>query len=463
MSETTFDKSFARRVVALLLRSPTHAPRIAMVLRPQWIEDDALADIAEVVIEYISKYRQMPTTFVMSRELGPDVTSSPVYRRLMSVDLSDAQYVMNHFFDFCQERALTEAVIAAAQQIKDGQRAGLVEGIQRALAVGSDLTTLGSLFSAVEDRAKRYLRGDHLYGVVPTGLQHLDSLMKGGLAAGELGVVMAAAKRGKSFGLMNIGYANVVSADPKRIAHASFELSEDQLLKRYDMRLSGRAAPLLQYAPKRFVQRLRRNHQMVRRGDVRAKYWPTRKCGVNTLRSWLDALETADRFQPDLLIVDYGDIMKPERRLGEARHEQAGIFEDLRQLAGERGIPVWTATQANRAAVMKKTVRIEDVSESFEKCQIADAVLTFCATPDEIAQKKMRIFLAAMRRSVGEVTINAEYDFEHGFIKTTGWTGSVDTDGKDSDKKFKKGGKDDVEAAIANAMNGASAKKRRKK
>lgn len=459
MSDITFDKAFARRIVALLLRSPTHSASIAMVLQPQWIEDDALADIAEVSMEYIRKYRTMPTKFVLAKELGDDVVQSPVFQRLMGLSLEDATYVMDHFFEFCQERALTEAVIAAAKKIKEGSRAGLVEGIQQALSVGSDLTTLGSRFSDVASRVKRYRRGDRLYGVVPTGFQHLDALMKGGLAAGELGVIMAAAKRGKSFGLMNIGYHNVVSADPKNIAHASFELSEDQILKRYDLRISGKYAPMLQYAPKKFIQRLERNHRMLRRSDVRAKYWPTRKCGVNTLRSWLDTMETAERFVPDVLIVDYGDIMRPERRIGEARHEQAGIFEDLRQLAGERRIPVWTATQANRSAVMKKTVRIEDVAESFEKVQIADAVLTFCATPDEIADKRMRIFLAAMRRSVGEITISANYDFERGYIKTTGWTGEVDSKGKKGEKP-----EDAKDRAIEEAMSGvANVKKKSKK
>lgn len=472
MPEITFDKSFARRVTALLLRSPTHAPAITMVLQPQWIEDDALADIAEVAMDYVRRYRKLPTKFVMSKELGGDVVTSPVYQRLMAIDLSDASYVMDHFFEFCQERALTEAVIAAATKIKDGSRVGLVEGIQKALAVGSDLTTLGSKFSEIAPRVARYRRGDRLVGVVPTGFQHLDVLMKGGLAAGELGVIMAAAKRGKSFGLMNIGYHNVVSADPKNVAHVSFELSEEQILKRYDLRISGRYAPLLQSAPKRFIERLQRNHRMLRRGEVRAKYWPTRKCGVGGVRAWLDALETAEGFVPDILIVDYGDIMRPERRVGEARHEQAGIFEDLRQLAGERKFPVWTATQANRSAVAKKTVRIEDVAESFEKVQIADAVLTFCGTPDEIANKRMRIFLAAMRRSIGEVTIAADFDFERGYIKTTDWTGTLGENDKKGSRSSKPGTADGAspdsaedahDTAIDAAMDRASAAKKKKK
>jgi replicative DNA helicase len=458
MAEVVFDKSFALRVVALLLRSSTHAPSITMVLQPQWIEDDALADIAEAAMSYVRQFKKLPTKFVLSRELGQDVVRSPIFKKLMSIGLADAQYVMQHFFDFCQERALTEAVIAAAQKIKDGSRVGLVEGIQQALAVGTDLSTLGTKFSEVKSRAERYRHGDRLFGVLPTGFQHIDALMHGGLAAGELGVIMAAAKKGKSFGLMNIGYHNVVSADPKRVAHASFELSEDQILKRYDLRISGKYAPLLQNAPKEFVKRLKKNHTMLRRGDVRVKYWPTRKCSVNGLRAWLDALETADNFVPDLLIVDYGDIMRPDRRIGEARHEQAGIFEDLRQLAGERVVPVWTATQANRSAVSKKTVRIEDVAESFEKCQIADAVLTFCATPDETAEKKMRIFLAAMRRSVGEITVDARYDFERGYIKTTGWPGAVSDDAEAAGKS-----EDAKDAAIEAAMESVATVRKNKK
>jgi len=64
-----------------------------------------------------------------------------------------------------------------------------------------------------------------------------------------------------------------------------------------------------------------------------------------------------------VVIVDYGDIMRAERRMGEMRHEQAACFEDLRQLAGEFDVPVWTASQTNRKSLMKTTLNIDDIAE----------------------------------------------------------------------------------------------------
>ena len=78
--------------------------------------------------------------------------------------------------------------------------------------------------------------------------------------------------------------------------------------------------------------------------------------------------------KPDLIIVDYADLLRGHGK--EIRHELGNIYEDLRGLAGEYEIPVWTASQANRSALEDDIIGAEKIAESYSKIMTADFVLS---------------------------------------------------------------------------------------
>ena len=120
------------------------------------------------------------------------------------------------------------------------------------------------------------------------------------------------------------------------------------------------------------------------------------------------------------IFVDYADILKANTRLGEMRHEQAGIYEELRTLAGEFDVVLWTASQTNKAGLDKEVVTIADFAESFEKAAIADAVWAFCQSQSEQIQRKFRLFAAAMRKCEDSVTVECDIRRDQCLIRSTG-------------------------------------------
>ena len=58
------------------------------------------------------------------------------------------------------------------------------------------------------------------------------------------------------------------------------------------------------------------------------------------------------------------------------RHELGNIYEDLRGMAGEYEIPVWTASQANRSALEEDVIGAEKIAESYSKIMTADFVIS---------------------------------------------------------------------------------------
>jgi hypothetical protein len=78
--------------------------------------------------------------------------------------------------------------------------------------------------------------------------------------------------------------------------------------------------------------------------------------------------------KPDVVVVDYADLLRGHGQ--EKRHELEGIYEDLRGMAGEYEIPIWTASQANRSALEEDVIGAEKISESYGKVMVADFVIS---------------------------------------------------------------------------------------
>ena len=184
---------------------------------------------------------------------------------------------------------------------------------------------------------------------VKTGWNVIDDLMDGGLGPGELGVFVAPAGIGKSWGLVNVA-ANAVKKS-LNVIHYTLELSAPYVGLRFDSVFTGIAAQNLKYhvdEVKDCVEKLT--------GKLVVKYYPTKSATVNTIKAHLDRCQIQG-YKPDVIVVDYADLLRGTGK--EIRHELGNIYEDLRGLAGEYEIPVWTASQANRSALFVKPTLVD--------------------------------------------------------------------------------------------------------
>ena len=211
---------------------------------------------------------------------------------------------------------------------------------------------------------ERYL--ESVRNTITTGWEIVDDIADGGLGKGELGVFVAPSGIGKSWALVNVGAAAVKAG--LNVIHYTLELNEAYVGLRYDAVLSGIQAQELKYhieEVKDIVGKLK--------GKLIVKYYPTKGGTVNTLASHIEKCRMQG-FDPDLVIVDYADLLRGHGK--EVRHELGNIYEDLRGLAGEHEIPVWTASQANRSALSDDIIGAEKIAESYAKIMTADLVIS---------------------------------------------------------------------------------------
>jgi hypothetical protein len=100
---------------------------------------------------------------------------------------------------------------------------------------------------------------------------------------------------------------------------------------------------------------------------------------------------------PDLVLVDYADLLSDTSGTGEIRHQLGNIYEELRGLSGEFQIPVWTASQSNRSSLEEQVIGAEKISESYSKIMTADFVMSLSRKIEDKVANTGRIHIIKNR------------------------------------------------------------------
>ena len=131
-------------------------------------------------------------------------------------------------------------------------------------------------------------------------------------------------------------------------------------------------------------------------GTLIIKEYPTKSASTRTLSTHLEKLRKRD-IKPDMIIVDYGDLLRPVTYQKEKRNELESIYEELRAIAQENQCPLWTASQTNRSGLNAEVITMESISEAFNKCFVADFIFSVSRTVDDKNNNTGRVFVAKNR------------------------------------------------------------------
>jgi replicative DNA helicase len=242
---------------------------------------------------------------------------------------------------------------------------------------------------------------------VQTGWKEIDNLMDGGLGHGELGVVVAPAGIGKSFLLVNLGAA--AAKRGLNVLHYTLELNEAYVGLRYDSVLTGIANQDLKYnvdEVKEVVKELS--------GNITIKYYPTKGATINTIASHIEKYKILGK-KPDLILIDYADLLRGTGLSNrELRHELGNIYEEMRGMAGEYEIPVWTASQANRSALNEDVIQADKIAESYSKIMTADFVMSLSRKLEDKANGTGRIHVIKNRFGPDGITYPSKINTNNG-------------------------------------------------
>lgn len=365
---TTFGFNFQIKVITSLLTDKAFLQQVSDILSADYFESEANQWIITSILQYHKEYRSSPTLEVMKVKLQ-DVDNEIVKTQIIehfkdawkAVGSDDLDFIKEKTIEFCKNQEIKKAILDSVTLLKIGKYDDIKVKIDNALKAGGDRDIGHEYMTNIEERYTEAVRN-----VLPTPWDVVNDITDGGIGKGELGVMVAPAGVGKSWCLMNIG-AHAVKAG-KTVLHYTLELNQAYVGLRYDSVITGIANQNL----KHYQDEVRQQLDKIQ-GELIIKYFPTKTVSVLGIKAHIEKCILQGK-RPDLIIVDYADLLRGHGQ--EKRHVLEGIYEDLRGLAGEYEVPVWTASQANRNSLEEDIIDASKVAESYGKVMVADFVIS---------------------------------------------------------------------------------------
>lgn len=367
---SNFGHSFQVKVISALLTDKAFTQQVSDILLPEFFESEANQWIVETIIKYFYEYKTSPTLDVFKikvQDVSGDVLKSSIIEMLKDafryLESEDLDFIKEETLDFCKNQCIKRAILESVDLLNKGQYDAIKAAIDMAMKAGADKEVGHEYNDSVQARYQ-----DNIRSTIATPWPVINDLSDGGFGKGELVVFVAPAGIGKSWGLINVGSHAVKQG--LNVVHYTLELNEGYVGQRYDAVLTGIANQNLKYNledVEAAVSKLK--------GNLVIKYYPTKTASCSTLRAHIEKMILIGK-KPDLVIVDYADLLRGSISKREMRHELESIYEDLRGIAGEYGVPLYTASQANRSALEMDVIEADKISESYSKIMIADFVLS---------------------------------------------------------------------------------------
>jgi len=410
-----------RGCLYLLKKDMEFFSEIVPLLRPEYFDCPAYKNVFVGVRNYYDKYKKLPSDSVLpdyinatvsgASDLGVDYENT--IAEINTIDkscLGDREFLLDTVEEFARNKSMEQAVRRAIVILnEDGDIAEVEELVKEALLVNRNVDVGQEYFDDVNARLQRSYENNNENKIRTVFTTH-DRHLEGGLASKELAIVVAPPGVGKSLYLVNQGAHAIYEG--KNVLYVSLEMSQDKIAGRFDsvlteIRNSDLKKPQAQIKLKGRLQEVKQKSN----GRLIIKEFPTGASNVNQLRSLLVQLRLHRNFVPDLIIVDYLELLRPNRIIDSEYQAQQRIAEELRGLAVEQNCLIWTASQTNRQARRVAIITDAELGDSYGKIRPADWVISLNQTQEEYDEGAMRVFVIKARDSKQHYLINIGVDY----------------------------------------------------
>ena len=426
-----YGQSFQVKVISVLLSDIKLVDTLHEVIHTKFFEAEANKWIVEQIIDYYTQYKAIPSLDVFKVEvskLDDKSTQKNIIEQLKqvftSVGTDDLQYVKNEFSSFCINQNLKNVIVQSVDLLKAGNYDRIKELVDKAMKVGVE-TDLGMDYVLDFDE-----RTDEINrSTVPTDWDTINDLMDGGLGPGELGVIVAPSGVGKTWVLCALGAAAVRAG--KTVVHYSMELSEKYVGSRYDTvftQIPSADLPDKKSSVKDKINKLK--------GKLIIKYFPPKGVSPKKLEAHIEKMTAAGN-KPDLIIVDYADLLLSHTNKTDSTYgEQGGVYIELRGMGGELHIPIWTASQTNRTGIDAEVIEADKIADSYAKVMNADFIMSLSRKSKDKLSNTARMHIMKNRFGQDGITFPCKMDTNKGILEVYTATSS---DGIIASKESKNG------------------------
>jgi replicative DNA helicase len=407
---------FQIKVLSALLTDKKFLVNINDILSDDYFDNSAHKWIVKETLKYFYKYHSTPTLEVLKTELKKidnDVLQVSVKEQLREAYQSsedDLEYVEEEFSNFCKNQQLKKALLNSVDLLKAGDYDSIRGMIDNALKAGQD-KTIGHEYN--KDVESRYRENHRL--TVPTPWPILNESLQGGLGGGDFGLIFGNPGGGKSWALVALGGFAVKMG--YNVVHYTLELGEDYVGRRYDAFFTNISVSKIT-EHKDAVQTVTYDLP----GNLVIKEYSPGQATISTIESHIEKCKTLG-FKPDLVIIDYVDLLSSKRRSVDKKQEIDDIYISTKGLAKQLNLPVWSVSQVNRSGAKDNIIEGDKAAGSYDKMMVTDFALSLSRKKEDKVNNTGRFhimknryggdgmtYMASVDTSTGHIEIQSEYD-----------------------------------------------------
>jgi len=321
----------------------------------------------------------------------------------------DESWLMDTAEKFCKDRSIYNAILESIQIIdgnSEQSKNHLPSLLQDALSVSFDVNIGHDYVEDADDRYDFYHRKE---SKIAFDLDFFNRITNNGTPQKTLNVILAGTGCGKSLFMCHHA-ANCLTQN-KNVLYITCEMAEERIAERIDANLMDITMDDLKNLPKDMYEKKVSDCTKNINGKLIIKEYPTATANVNHFRALLEELNLKKNFVPDIIFIDYLNICSAARFKNDANSNSymyiKAIAEELRGLAVEMNLPIFTATQTNRNGFSNTDIDLTNTSESFGLPATADLMFALITTDelDELDQ----ILVKQLKNRYNDVASNKKF------------------------------------------------------
>jgi replicative DNA helicase len=380
--------------------------QIVSLIKPEFFDFPSYAVIFEKVKDYYNTYKKLPPDDILIEYIKQDLPAkqsiSDYQDDLYDINnidnsiLDNREYVLDLVEQFAKKQAVKEAIKKSIKHLEDDNTAAIEEEVRKALLVSRTHNIGQTYFNDIDERFVRFHteRDRNRYKTV---FDSCSNYLEGGNCSKELCMVIAPPGVGKSLYLVNQGAVSLM--ENRKVLYISLEMSEDKIAQRFDSILTLVPNGKIKDQQGLVKDRLKIFQNKFDKSQLIIKEFPTGQLTVNDIRALLVQLKLHYNFSPEVIIVDYLELLRPNRNIDAEYQAQERIAQELRGLAVEQNCLVWTATQTNRMGKKVPIITDAELGDSYGKIRPADWAISLNQTQEEYDKGRLRAYVVKARDS----------------------------------------------------------------
>lgn len=362
-------------ILSNLIESEKYARKVIPFLNISYFVEKPEKLIFTSIIKHYEEYNILPTKTEIAHYIATndDITdhqhdeSMQYLDDLKQSDTPDHDWLVDTTEKFVQDKAIYNAIMDSISIIDgtDEERGkhAITDILKDALSISFDSHVGHDYFEDAQERFDFYSIEEERLSFA---LDIFNKITNGGVPRKTLNMILATTNAGKT--LMMIAFAAAYLMQGKNVLYITAEMSEEAISNRVDANLMNIPINDVEdMTNDRFMGRIDKIHSKTN-GKLIVKEFPTSSAHVGHIKSLLQELKLKKNFTPDVIMVDYINIMSSARvKLANTNSYFyiKAIAEELRGLAVEQNLPIWSATQSNRSGHSDTDIDLTNTSESF--------------------------------------------------------------------------------------------------